>query len=171
MEITTTYSGQTASTNYILNESSYLDNAAEISSDYLIKARICSPMDIRQFSQPSINEIWELKWRVSHNLSGITDTQMLHLPRDTCPLSRWQSPSQPLHSCVRGAHRSVPKTDTETFHTIHSVFRVSDRWCGKSTNPKNKNINAEHSRPLQELTSRMYKMKNSPRNTLSNCGD
>lgn len=45
MEITTTYSGQTASRNYILNETSSLDNAAEISSDYQIKARICSPMD------------------------------------------------------------------------------------------------------------------------------
>lgn len=45
MEVTTTYGGQTASTNYILNETSSFDNAAEISSDYQKKARIYSPMN------------------------------------------------------------------------------------------------------------------------------
>lgn len=45
MEVTATYSGQAASTNYILNETSSLDNAAEISSNYQIKARICYLMN------------------------------------------------------------------------------------------------------------------------------
>lgn len=45
MKVKTTYGGQTASTNYILNETSSFDYVAEISSDYQIKDKIYSPMN------------------------------------------------------------------------------------------------------------------------------
>lgn len=45
MKVKTTYGGQTASTNYILNETTSFDYTAEISSDCEIKGKIYSPMN------------------------------------------------------------------------------------------------------------------------------
>lgn len=47
MKVKTTYGGQTALTNWILNETPAFDYTAEISSDYQIKDKIYSPVNAR----------------------------------------------------------------------------------------------------------------------------